>query len=80
MIQKIYLVGIHRYAFRAGSPALVIGIKSVKPKFHGWRLAYEIEFPDGVRDYTSLEDVNAGNHVFITENEFLQGKIPEITR
>jgi hypothetical protein len=79
--QKSYLVGVHRYAFRAGEPAEIIGVKWVKPspvERHEWRLAYEVEFFDGKRDFVALSDILAGNHVIISDVDLLNERIPEI--
>lgn len=83
LTQKSYLVGVHRYSFRAGEPAEIIGLKWVRPspfERHDWRLAYEIEFFDGKKDYVSLDDVIAGNHEIISDVDLANERIPRISK
>jgi hypothetical protein len=83
LTQKSYLVGVHRYAFRAGEPAEIIGLKwcRLSPiERHDWRLAYEIEFFDGKKDFVSINDVIAGNHVIISDIDLIEERIPPVTK
>jgi len=80
LTQKAYLVGVHRYSFRAGEVAEIIGLRFAKPKGYDWRLAYEVEYFDGKKDFVSLEDVQSGNVVIISDLELSDGKIPEICK
>lgn len=59
LIEKVYLVGKHQYCYRSGEPAeikgLVMGTPEEKDKP---RLAYKVEYYDGVIDYVVLSDVS----------------------
>jgi hypothetical protein len=79
LTQKSYIVGVHRYAFRAGEPSEIIGLKWAKPEGLDWRLAYEVEYFDGKRDFVALQDVLAGNHVIISDVDLIEERIPPVT-
>lgn len=78
LTQKAYIVGVHRYAFRAGEVAEIIGIKYVKPTGYDWRLAMEVEYADGFIDYVAFEDESSGNYEIISDVQLGLGQIPEI--
>lgn len=81
LTQKTYLVGVHRYCFRAGEPAEIITLRWVRPspiERHEWRLAYEIEFFDGKKDFVALSDILAGNHLIISDVDLANERIPQI--
>jgi len=76
MNHKAFLVGTHRYLFRAGEPAEIIGVKFVTPKNAGPRPCYHIRFKDGKRD---LVPISESPHFKIISNEDVRlGKIPEV--
>ena len=80
LTQKSYLVGIHRYAGRAGEPAEILQLKWCKPNGdYDWRLAFEIEFFDGVRDYVPYSDVVAGLYKIISDVDLIEERIPQVT-
>jgi hypothetical protein len=78
LTQKAYIVGVHRYAFRAGEVAEIIGIKYVKPIGYDWRLTIKVEYADGFIDYVSIQDVTAGNYEIISDVQLGLGQIPVI--
>jgi hypothetical protein len=78
LIQKAYIVGVHRYAFRAGEVAEIIGMKYVKPTGYNWRLAMVVEYVDGFIDYVAFEDVSSGNYEIISDVQLGLGQIPKI--
>lgn len=80
LTQKSYIVGVHRYSFKAGEVGEIIGVKHVKPSGYDWRLAFEVEYLDGKKDLVAFEDVSSGNAVIISDVQYALGQIPEITR
>jgi hypothetical protein len=81
LTQKSYMVGIHRYAFRAGEPAEIIELKFVKPDGdYEWRLAFEIEFFDGKKDYIPYVEVVAGLYEIISDVDLANERIPKVSR
>lgn len=72
--QTAYLVGIHRYSFKAGEPGRIIGVKFGEVAGLP-RLAYQVSWK-GEEDLIAIEDSN--NYEIITEADMLAGKIPEI--
>lgn len=75
------MVGIHRYAFRAGEPAEIIELKWVKPDGnYDWRLAFEIEFFDGKKDYVPYQSLLDGNYVIISDVDLANERIPKVTQ
>lgn len=75
--EKAYLVGIHRYSFRCGKPAEIIGIKIVIPcEGDTPRECYHVVFEDGVEDYIPI--TLDGHYVIISFNDIVDGKIPSV--
>lgn len=60
--EYLYIVGIHRYSFRVGKIAKVIGIYIVKPfndssqNYLSSRIAYRVQYEDGVCDSIPVHD------------------------
>lgn len=75
--KKRYIVGIHRYAYRAGEPAEIIGKVMKKPKGLPERECYEIRFDDGKKDFVPLIDMK--NYKIISATDKAAGRIPPIT-
>lgn len=88
LTQKSYIVYVHRYGFRAGEPAEILGLKFAKPISvadfnhveHEWRLAFEVQYFDGVVDYVAYQDVISGNAVIISDVDLANERIPLITK
>ena len=60
-VKDVFITGVHPSTFRCGEVAKIIGLKMAKPneKLQS-RLAYQVEFKDGVVDYWPLEEVSHG--------------------
>ncbi len=72
-----YLVGIHRYSFRAGKPAEIKGVRFVCFDAESpTRLCYCVQFEDGVVDYVPVED--SENYQIISEEYIRAGNIPKV--
>ena len=88
IMEDCYVVGVHRYCFRAGTPAKVIGVKFINFRHqdntaidtirYERRLVYEIEYSDGQRDSIPVMEINI-NYKLITFDDIILGHIPEIT-
>lgn len=76
MNQKAYLVGTHRYSFRAGKPAEIIGVQFLKPVNAEARPCYYVQFEDGWQDFIPLSE--AHHFVIISEDDVRRGRIPAI--
>lgn len=77
--QKAFLVGTHRYTFRAGKPAEIIGIVFATPLGHKTRPVYRIRFSDGHTDCVPLSDVHVNpHHKIISEADVKARRIPKI--
>ncbi|MEI6057695.1 MAG: hypothetical protein WCQ60_01845 [bacterium] len=76
--EKAFLVGIHPYAFRPGTPAEIIGVYFATPKGHKTRPCYRIRFSDGKKDWVPLSEIHGTipTHVIISELDVRVGKIP----
>lgn len=80
-IEKVYLVGVHRYCFRAGEKSEIIGVKRVQPSENDdFRLAYKVRFDDGETDLVPLSDVELGNWRYVTALEASIGLLPEVIK
>ena len=75
--EKVYLVGTHRYSFRAGEPAEIIGVEMTTPKQLLPRLSYHIRFSDYVEDWVAIDD--GDYYKIITFTDIINGKIPQVT-
>lgn len=74
---KAYYVGIHRYSFKTGVPAEIIGVEIVKPEPDlEPRLCYHIRWSDMTEDWIPVED----SHGFeiISFQDILNGNIPKV--
>jgi len=75
---KAYLVGVHRYSFKSGKPAEIIGVEMVTPENGKPRLCYHIMWSDKVEDWIAVED--SANYKIISFEDILAGDIPEVTQ
>ena len=74
--EDVYLVGIHRYLFRAGTPAKIMSVDMVIPEpGDKARLCYHIVFADGKEDWRPIGDTH---DKIITFTDILEGKIPKV--
>ena len=80
-IEKVYLVGVHRYCFRVSERAEVVALANIQPsESNDWRLAYKVKFDDMVTDWVALSDVENGNWVFVTQLKADLGMMPIISK
>ena len=84
--EVVYLVGIHRYSYRAGEPAKIIGVGMCTPDpdsdpvfegEEGPRLGYHVKYSDGIKDWVAV--IDTANYKIITFKDILEGNIPEVT-
>ncbi len=81
--EKLFLVGTHRYSFRAGTPAEVIGVNMSTPENKEPRPCFVIRFADGEEDMTPIfsepGSTEKGKYYeLLTEADVRAGKIPEV--
>ena len=83
--EDAYLVGIHRYSYRAGEPAKIIGVTMYTPfqtvhkdEISIPRPCYHIIFPDGIEEYIPVSDFL--NFAIISETDVEKNKIPPISQ
>ena len=69
--EHAYLVGIHRYSFRAGEPAKILGVVIAHLRSY-----FLVRFPDGVRDLVAIGD--HWNYSVISESDVLAGRLPRV--
>ena len=74
--ENVYLTGIHRCSFRAGTPGKIIGIKMVTPDGLYSRLAYHVEYEDLTEDYIAVQD--ADNYALSTLSQLLEYGAPKV--
>lgn len=74
--ENVYLTGVHRYSFRAGEPAKIIGIKMCTPEGLEPRLAYHIQYEDLLEDYIAVQD--ADNCALNTLLQLLNHGAPQV--
>lgn len=75
---EAYLVGIHRYSYKSGKPARIIGVDIITPEKGKPRPCYHIEWADKTEDWMPIED-NV-NYKIIGFEDILAGNIPAITK
>ncbi len=82
--EDAYIVGIHRYTYRAGEPAKIIGAVMYTPGSTGdsddyvARPCYHIIFPDGVEEYAPVSDLL--HYAIISEDDVERNNIPSISQ
>ena len=54
--EKTYYVGTHRYSFRSGKPAEILGVVFGETESGEQRACYHVRYDDGVEDYSPLCD------------------------
>lgn len=70
--EKVYLIGTHHYCFRHGIPSEIIGVVMGKPdKNSKPRLAYKVEFSDGVVDFVPVSEIDI-NYKIVTFTDILK--------
>ena len=74
--QNVYFVGIHKYSYKAGEPALVLGVKSVQKEDGTEEICYHLKYEDDCEDYSPICDNN--NYKLISEQEKIKELIPEV--
>jgi hypothetical protein len=82
--EKLFVVGTHRYSFRAGTPAEVIGVAMFTPEGMEPRPGFILRFEDGTEDtlpiFAASSSIEKNPHFeFITEADIHVGRIPEVT-
>lgn len=75
--EDVYFVGIHRYTFRCGMPAKIIGLSIITHENTAPKLCYHVEWSDGVTDWKAMADT--GNYKIINFKDILAGNIPKVT-
>ena len=58
--KKVWITGLHPYAFRAGESAQIIGVSMETPEGQDPRPCFEIRFEDGGKDFVPISDL--GNY------------------
>jgi hypothetical protein len=74
---KAYYVGTHRYSFKSGDPAEIVGVKMVTPELEEQRLCYHIRWSDGCEDFVPVSD---NTYKIIGFNDIVSGNIPDVTQ
>jgi hypothetical protein len=74
-----YFVGMHRYLFKSGVPAKIIGVEMITPKGLPQRLCYHIRWTDAAEDWVPVEDHNK-TYKIISFEDILAGNIPKVTK
>ncbi len=82
--EDAYLVGIHRYSYRAGEPAKIIDVVMYAPGSVGdsddyaERPCYHSVFPDGVENYVAVGDFL--HFAIISETDVEKDNIPPVSQ
>jgi hypothetical protein len=78
--EKVYLVGIHRYSYKAGIPGEIIGADMIyNEELHSenGHICYHVKWSNGDEDWVPIYDNK--NYKIITFKDILSKNIPEIT-
>jgi hypothetical protein len=76
MNQKAFLVGTHRYSYRAGKPSEIVGVVFVTRQKQEAHACYQVRFEDGAEDFVPLSE--ARHFEIISEDDVRVGRIPEV--
>lgn len=77
MRKKAYLVHTHRYGYRAGEPAEIMGVQIVTPGGCPPRVCFCLRFDDGNEDVTPISDTQ--NFKIISEDDVATGNVPKVS-
>lgn len=72
-----YLVGIHRYCYKAGKPGKITGVR-LMPIGAEQRPCFEVEYEDGAKDTVPIYK-EPHFYKIISAIDILRGNIPEVT-
>ncbi len=72
-----YLVHTHRYGFRPGEPARIIGVKMVQYGKYSSRPCYHVRYDDGKEDYVVIGE---STHEVISFQQIVDGEIPKVNQ
>lgn len=75
-ISKVFYVGISKYSFRAGEPAVIIGVAMIAEDNRHPRPCFHIRFKNEEEDYVPINDRD--NYKLISEQDVKLGQIPQI--
>jgi hypothetical protein len=75
--EQVFLVSIHRYGFRAGTPATIVGVEEVTPPGSPPRFCYKVRFEDGKEDFVPMNETE--HYKIVSVADVRAGKIPEVT-
>ncbi len=64
-LEKLHIIGKHRYSFRKGEKALVVEVKMLYPDNLPPRPCFVSIFDDGKIDYVPVSEVSNGNYKLI---------------
>lgn len=56
IVHQVQIQAKHRYGFRSGEWASLMGCVMVQPEGEEFRLCYFVAFPDGVTDYWPVSE------------------------
>lgn len=54
----LYITGTHRYSFRAGEPAHIMGVCEFTPDGGEPRPCFKVKYRDGFEDYIAIADTS----------------------
>jgi len=65
-VLNVKLIPVHRYAYRHKKyedDGIITGMYNVLPNHEqGYRLCYEVTYPDGFKDYVPVSNIESGVH------------------
>ncbi len=78
ILDKAYVIGIHRYEFKTGDPGEIVGVNFVT---HGKtkRLCYHVKWADGAEDWFACAEAGKSYEI-ISFNDIFNGNIPKISK
>lgn len=75
--EDAYVVGVHRYCYKAGEPAKILGVRYIALTDHPARFCFEVEYPDGKIDLVPYFD-DSDNYEIVSAGQVKHGNLPEI--
>lgn len=71
-LADLYYVGTHRYGFRPGKPARILGARRINGRW-----CYLVRYPDGQRDLKPLR--GAGYYRLVSGADMAAGRLPKVS-
>jgi hypothetical protein len=72
LIKKVYYKGVHRYSFRRGKIAEIVGVEEVLQDNNIANICFKVLYSDGVYDWCPIDDKGAYELFSIVDHQYME--------